>query len=375
MIFMIIKTWQELINEIKQADGDIYVAGAGNIGRIFGDYLNKNKIEWKGFLDKRAIEGAVCEKSVYPYEIILQNENAYVIVSSQIYSKEICEKLKTLGLRDRNIFSFEKDDISIAFDLLNETCHVYDILERLNVFKDKHEDRRGFVIGNGPSLKIDDLEKLRDEITFGCNGVYALYDHTKWRPTYYVTQDATSIKALKREDVRQKVRESEAIFTNLFSYYYINDYGDKLDNVYFYKNKQGVDEIRLRANFSDDISQLIYNAGTISYVMLQLAIYMGIKEIYLLGIDFSFSADKKLNGEIVKQDVIDHNEIIEKEEAKNYSLHKKLFNAKYMANTEYQLMGYQAAKRYADAHGIKIYNATRGGKLEVFPRVDFDTLF
>jgi hypothetical protein len=36
---------------------------------------------------------------------------------------------------------------------------------------------------------------------------------------------------------------------------------------------------------------------------------------------------------------------------------------------------YQSAKAYADAHGIKVYNATRGGKLEVFERVDFDSLF
>lgn len=35
---------------------------------------------------------------------------------------------------------------------------------------------------------------------------------------------------------------------------------------------------------------------------------------------------------------------------------------------------FEAAKRYADSHGIKIYNATRGGNLEVFERVDFDSL-
>ncbi len=39
------------------------------------------------------------------------------------------------------------------------------------------------------------------------------------------------------------------------------------------------------------------------------------------------------------------------------------------------LAAYTEAKRYADTHGIKIYNATRGGKLEVFERVDFDSLF
>lgn len=38
-------------------------------------------------------------------------------------------------------------------------------------------------------------------------------------------------------------------------------------------------------------------------------------------------------------------------------------------------LAYKAARKYADAHGIKIYNATRGGKLEVFERVDFDSLF
>ncbi len=33
-----------------------------------------------------------------------------------------------------------------------------------------------------------------------------------------------------------------------------------------------------------------------------------------------------------------------------------------------------AAKNYADSHGIKILNATRGGKLEVFERVNFDEI-
>jgi hypothetical protein len=33
---------------------------------------------------------------------------------------------------------------------------------------------------------------------------------------------------------------------------------------------------------------------------------------------------------------------------------------------------YREAKKYADLHNIKIYNATRGGMLEVFERVDLD---
>ena len=40
-----------------------------------------------------------------------------------------------------------------------------------------------------------------------------------------------------------------------------------------------------------------------------------------------------------------------------------------------QMLGYEAAKKYAEMNEIKIYNATRGGKLEVFQRVEFESLF
>lgn len=41
----------------------------------------------------------------------------------------------------------------------------------------------------------------------------------------------------------------------------------------------------------------------------------------------------------------------------------------------YHINAYQKIKKYADKKGIKIYNATRGGYLEIFERVNFDTLF
>ena len=42
---------------------------------------------------------------------------------------------------------------------------------------------------------------------------------------------------------------------------------------------------------------------------------------------------------------------------------------------ELTTMSFGAVKKYADAHGIRVFNATRGGKLDVFDRVDFDSLF
>ena len=41
----------------------------------------------------------------------------------------------------------------------------------------------------------------------------------------------------------------------------------------------------------------------------------------------------------------------------------------------FNIIAYEKAKRYGDEHGIQIFNATRGGMLEVFPRVTLDSLF
>ena len=38
------------------------------------------------------------------------------------------------------------------------------------------------------------------------------------------------------------------------------------------------------------------------------------------------------------------------------------------------IVGYEEVKKYADSHGIKVYNATRGGVLEVFPRVKLEDI-
>ena len=44
-------------------------------------------------------------------------------------------------------------------------------------------------------------------------------------------------------------------------------------------------------------------------------------------------------------------------------------------NIDYATQTYIDLKRFCDKKGVKVFNATRGGKLEVYPRVDFDSLF
>ena len=50
-------------------------------------------------------------------------------------------------------------------------------------------------------------------------------------------------------------------------------------------------------------------------------------------------------------------------------------NTRGIFNVDNATQAFMDLKEFAEARGVEIYNATRGGKLEVFPRVDFDDLF
>jgi uncharacterized Rossmann fold enzyme len=76
--------------------------------------------------------------------------------------------------------------------------------KKLKSFKDIHKGKRCFIIGNGPSLKMEDLDKLKNEYTFAANKIYLAFEETDWRPTYYCIQD---LKLFLRdfESIIQKV--------------------------------------------------------------------------------------------------------------------------------------------------------------------------
>lgn len=110
--------------------------------------------------------------------------------------------------------------------------------------------------------------------------------------------------------------------------------------------------------FSDDIVRGVYSGYTVAYDMIQIAVYMGFSEIYLIGADFNYNGDAAQKG--------------------NHVYDSKFQDKRKMAGRSYidcSINAMEVSRKYAEAHGIKIYNATRGGKLEVFERKELDELF
>lgn len=227
--------------------------------------------------------------------------------------------------------------------------------DRIAAMKDKYKGQRCFIVATGPSLTMDDLETLHNhqEFCISMNSIFKCFADTKWRPNQYMIVDTDAISLWENEmkelDVEQKfVADSQMYF----------DYETLSKDWYVYHSVFGRESLGGDA-FSDDFSVKAYHSGTITNICIQLAVYLGFSEIYLLGVDFTREKGK------VKHFHADINEddVIYESEAWLEILYK------------YSLKEYQASRKYADSHGIKIYNATRGGALEVFERVDFDSLF
>lgn len=134
-----------------------------------------------------------------------------------------------------------------------------------------------------------------------------------------------------------------------------------------------IDPIKNKILFSDDISKFVYDGGTVTYVSLQCAVYMGFKEIVLLGVDHSFAREQTKEGKIkLNSNVKNHFQDYQTEE---FWGNGQKDEEAVVFPLDFATEAFAEAKRYAEEHGVKILNATRGGKLEVFERVDFDSLF
>lgn len=232
----------------------------------------------------------------------------------------------------------------------------------LATYKGKYDGRRCFLIGNGPSLKAEDLTKLHEngEITFAFNRIYNIFDQTPWRPTFYISQDEKMLAGCV--DV-VNCTEMGTKFIPIQLNWWNNIRID--DATYFNIIDQQVDDPR-SFGFSDDIAHGIFNSSTGMYTAAQIAAYMGFTEIYFIGVDHHFHISQNNKGEIVVDNTVkDYFSDKYNEDKSNL----------YIPNTEKSTLTYVAMKSHCEKRGIRVFNATRGGKLEVFPRENFDSLF
>ena len=231
---------------------------------------------------------------------------------------------------------------------------------------EKSQSGRCFIIGNGPSLRIEDLEALNDEVTFASNRIYGVFSKTNWRPTYYVSQDQNVLNEIKDELYRISFECKQMILNGNIYRSYSRDLRKK-ENVSFLNV---YNTIKGKTEFDIDVIDGIHYGINVTYTMIELALFMGFSEIYLIGVDNNYALKTNANGDTV----------VDNESPDSYFegiaplKHETIINDASGVPFDNTTLAYNNIKKYIDDKPQKIYNATRGGKLEVFERVDFDLI-
>ena len=221
--------------------------------------------------------------------------------------------------------------------------------QKLKEFKNKYKGKRCFITCTGPSLTISDLEMLKDEYVFGMNSIALIHDTTDWKPDFYGIQDRVVFENLKRNILSSDngVVFAPKGFQKLFKTPDSWVYWPMCGNYHLFEMMY---QKKYFTRFSDNAYVRVYDGYSITYSIMQLVVFMGFDEVYLLGADCSFLGN--------------HQHFIETGlyEPENSDVTLKLFNS------------YGVFKKYAEKNNIKIFNATRGGCLELFQRVQLENV-
>lgn len=238
----------------------------------------------------------------------------------------------------------------IFLDKLLFSLFVNNDYELLKVF----ENEDCLIVGNGPSLKKTDLEKIKMP-SIGMNKINLIFDKTTWRPDVIVCVNGLVINQNKDFFNSTKITlvlPVKALYLGI----------KRRSNVIFVKVSNSL-------NFKKNINNEVGIGCTVTYTCMQIAAFSKIKSVNIVGVDHSFKLkskekDKEHNIEVFEGDDENH------------------FDSNYFKN---QLWGipdldgsekaYKLAKNYFDSINVLVTDYTVNGKLEVFKKGDIKNIY
>jgi 6-hydroxymethylpterin diphosphokinase MptE-like len=223
---------------------------------------------------------------------------------------------------------------------------------RLAALRDIHRGERCFIIGNGPSLKRTDLACLKDEYTFGMNRFYMLFNELGYSTSYYLTVNSLVVEQCA-EDLRSLTMP---VFISWRSRTLIQP---GKDTIFLHTTYTG-------PKFARDARERMWEGATVTYVALQLAFHMGFEQVILIGVDHNFTTQGKPNSTVVSQGD-DPNHFSPGYFGKGFRWQ--------LPDLETSERAYRMAHQVYQQAGRLVLDATIGGKLTVFPKIAYESLF
>ncbi len=230
-------------------------------------------------------------------------------------------------------------------------------IARLAAWKGRYRGKRCFVIGNGPSLRHTDVSRLKGEYTFGMNRIYLAFEDWGFTTTFLVSINDLVIEQCVDDFLALDV-------PRFFSWRARRFFQDKpvpagQEPTFLYTTYDG-------PTFARDARYRLWEGATVTYVCLQLAFHMGFEEVILIGVDHSFQTKGEANKTVVS-DGDDPNHFDPRYFGKGFRWQ--------LPDLETSEMAYRLARAAYEQAGRRVVDATIGGKLTVFPKVNYDDLF
>lgn len=229
-----------------------------------------------------------------------------------------------------------------------------------------HDGKRCFILGNGPSAGKIDLSILAGESVISVSNGYLHKNYNLIAPQYHCVPQITYGLMTEKDvvawftEMHEHIGSAE-LFLNETEYELVRKHnlfaGRK---VHFLAMRDNFDE--LKTHQIPDLAVAIPRVQSVPVMAIIIAMYMGFKEIILLGVDHDHFKSRKY---IYAFD-------LGVQEGKDYSVTSDGQTIDSWFD-EFQGLArlwrhYRFLRRVADAQSISIYNATPGGELDEFPR-------
>jgi hypothetical protein len=219
--------------------------------------------------------------------------------------------------------------------------------DNLLQFKNIHTGKDCYIIGNGPSLNKIDLTLLNNYYTFGLNKIFLINKRCNFLPTYLI--------AVNKLVIEQSKEEFNRLHLPIFlAKVHADGIIDDRDNIFKF-------DTNVPWKFHKDLILGVSEGYTVTFTALQIAYFMGFKRVFLIGVDHNYRQKGKPNQkQKMSEEDINH------------------FDPNYFKGHEWKLAdikssekSYRFAKKNFEKDSRIIYDATIGGKLNIFQKIDF----
>jgi len=264
--------------------------------------------------------------------------------------------------------------------LINSLVDVHDLLFthpdlKKNVeLKDKYNNERIFILGSGSSILLYDLKVLSNECVMTQNSFHMHNDISDINPTfhcvvpYYQTDKEHSIWIEYIGDMKEKMPGTSFIWGLNTKALIDNHHPELIKQSYYIRTKYNPLTLK---KAKVNISKTIMNIPSVLTQCLTVAIYLGFKEIYLLGFDLDqiCHTNDQTYGRFYGMSKITETEF---EKDANQKLDVETTDGWYtwwLMNKQFFLI-----KHFADQNNINIVNGTKGGILSYFKREPIENI-